>query len=191
MKTIVVVGVGALGSHAVMLLRNEKATLRVIDFDRVEQKNVASQFHGKPNVGKSKVESLKQLMNFVFATKIETNPHKLVEGNVKELLGNADLVLDCLDNGASRRTVQTFVRAANIPCLHGALAPDGAFGRVIWDRDFVIDDESDTRAATCENGEHLPFITITAAYLARAAQEFLKSGRTIGFQVHPGGAVRT
>ena len=47
-KAVIVVGVGALGSHVVQLLRNADATIRVIDFDKVEQKNVASQFHGKP-----------------------------------------------------------------------------------------------------------------------------------------------
>ena len=34
MKTIVFVGVGALGSQAVMLMRNVKATIKVIDMDR-------------------------------------------------------------------------------------------------------------------------------------------------------------
>lgn len=78
MKTIVVVGVGALGSHVVQALRNVEATLRVIDFDRVEQRNVASQFHGKPNVGKLKVQSLQQSMKFLFGRDIGIVSHKLV-----------------------------------------------------------------------------------------------------------------
>lgn len=55
---IVIVGVGALGSHLVQFIRNEQVDIRIIDFDRVEQKNVMSQFHGKPGVGKSKVAAL-------------------------------------------------------------------------------------------------------------------------------------
>jgi len=74
--------------------------------------------------------------------------------------------------------------------VHGALAADGTFGQVIWDEQFVIDDESGAGAATCENGEHLPFIAMTSAYLAQAIQLFLKSGKKIGFQVHPTGAIR-
>lgn len=188
---VVVVGVGALGSHVVQLLRNAGASIRVVDFDRVEQRNVASQFHGKPSIGKAKVVSLQQTMQFLFGVKIDAVPHRLVADNARELLGKADLVIDCLDNGASRRVVQELARAANIACVHGALAADGSFGRVVWDEDFVIDDEPAAGAATCENGEHLPFIALTAAYLARAAQAFLKSGERCGFHVHPGGANRT
>ncbi len=189
MKTIVIVGVGALGSHAVQFLRNVDATIRVIDFDRVEQRNVMAQFHGKPSVGKAKVQSLQQAMDFLFKRKVEVVPHKLVENNAKELLGSADLVVDCLDNGEGRRVIQGFVRATKVPCLHGALAADGTFGSVIWDEQFVIDDVSGT-GKTCEDGEHLPFIVLVSALLAQTAQGFLKHGRQEAFNVFPAGIVK-
>ena len=151
MKTLTIVGVGALGSHVVQLVRNVEASLKVIDFDRVEMKNTQSQFHGKTGVGQAKVAALKQVMQFLFGMKIETNSNKLVPENVDALLGKSDLVLDCLDNGASRRVIQNYVRANSIPCLHGAVAPDGQFGRVVWDESFTIDDEAGVGAATCEN----------------------------------------
>jgi molybdopterin-synthase adenylyltransferase len=191
MSNVTLVGAGALGSHAVQFLRGTGADLRVIDFDRVEQRNVASQFHGKSSVGKSKVQSLQQTMAFLFGTKIDAIPHKLVAENARELLGRTDLVVDCLDNGASRRLVQEVVRAGGVPCVHGALAADGSFGRVIWDDRFTVDDEPEAGAATCEDGAHLPFIAITAAYLARAVQSFLKAGEKIGYHIHPGGAIST
>ena len=194
MKTVVIVGVGALGSHVVQFLRNEEAAIRVIDFDRVEQKNVASQFHGKPSVGKSKVQSLQQTMHMLYGEKIQGIPHRLTQDNVKQLLGDADLVIDCLDNGASRRIVQLFVSASRdslVPCLHGCLDGAGSFGRVIWDEDFVIDDESEGGAATCEDGEHLPFIAIVSAYVAQAAKVFLRTGKKRGFSVNPAGVLST
>lgn len=198
MKKVTIVGAGALGSHVAMLLRNE-AELKVIDFDRVEQKNVQAQFHNKGSVGRNKTESLRGLMLLLWGNKVEAVPHKLVANNAHALLvANApELVIDCLDNGEGRRTIQAFVRSPNnmaqpsIPCLHGALAADGTFGRVVWDEHFVIDDESATGAATCEGGEHLPFIVVTAAYLARSAQVFLQTGKRIGWQLHAGGATRT
>lgn len=190
MKTITVVGVGALGSHLVPLLRNE-AKLRVVDFDRVEQKNTLSQFHGRNTVGKGKVQAISQVMNFLWGVRIEGNPHKLVEGNVDQLLGGSDVIVDCLDNGAARRLVQDFAKRTETPCLHGALAADGGFGRVIWDEQhFKIDDESDTGAATCEDGAHLPFIVIVSAYMARALQVYLSDGRKVGFQVFPEGSTK-
>lgn len=186
---IVVVGVGALGSHLVQFIRNEKVNIKIIDFDRVEQKNVLSQFHGKPGVGKNKVEALKQVMDFLFKRPLHVAGHKLVAENIEQLLKGATVVIDCLDNGAARKLVQDYVRKHNIPCLHGALAPGGEFGRVVWDEQFVIDSEAGMGAATCEDGEFLPFIGITAAYLARATQIFLKDQKKVGFSISPSNVI--
>lgn len=187
---IVVVGVGALGSQAVLLMRNLKATIKVVDFDRVEAKNTQSQFHGKPGVGKPKVLALRGAMNLLFGVTLQTNTNKLVEGNAKELLGGNDLVIDCLDNAASRRVIQAFVRQNTIPCLHSAVDANGSFGRVCWDERFVIDEEDATGAPTCENGEHLPFLSIVAAHLAHSAKEFVSKGTRLGYQISPGGTIR-
>jgi hypothetical protein len=186
---IVIVGVGALGSHLVQFIRNEKADIRIIDFDRVEQKNVMSQFHGKPGVGKNKVTALQQTMDFLFKRQLTGSSNKLVAENIDVLMKGATLVVDCLDNGASRKLVQDYVRKHALPCLHGALAPGGEFGRAIWDEQFAIDSEVGAGAATCEDGEFLPFIAITAAYMARAVQLFLKEGKKIGFSISPVGVI--
>jgi predicted ThiF/HesA family dinucleotide-utilizing enzyme len=186
LKLVTLVGVGALGSHVAYALRNE-ARLKVIDFDRVEQKNVLSQFHGKGSVGSNKTNSMKQSMAFLFNVKIEGVPHKLAQDNVEQLLSGSDLVIDCLDNAASRRIVQNFCKGGSIPCLHGALAAGGVFGRAVWTEQFVIDSEAGAGAATCEDGEFLPFICLVSSCLATSAQEFLKNGRKIGFQIHPQG----
>lgn len=189
MKKVTIVGVGAIGSHVALLLRNVGASIRVIDMDRVEQKNTQSQFYGRPGVGKLKVQALQQSLDFLFGLKIQVNSNKLVAGNANELLGGSDLVLDCLDNGASRRVVQGYVREKGIPCLHGALAPEGQFGRVIWDEYFFIDDETAGEAATCENGEHLPFISVVSSYLAHASKLFLASGKKVGYSISPSGVI--
>jgi molybdopterin-synthase adenylyltransferase len=190
-KRVVVIGCGALGSHCVQFMRNEDVSLRLIDFDRVEQTNVASQMHGKPNVGKLKVHSLQQTMNFLFGTKLEVVPHKLTTDNEAQLLGGADLLIDCLDNAASRRIVQGFAARTGTPCLHGALDGAGTCGRVVWDPAFRIDEEGTAGAATCEDGAFLPFIALTASYLARSAQIFLLEGKKVGFEISPRGAFST
>jgi molybdopterin/thiamine biosynthesis adenylyltransferase len=187
MKKITIIGVGALGSHLVLSLRNEEATIRIIDFDRVEMKNVASQFHFKGSVGKKKTEALKQAIQFCYGRSLEVVGNRLTADNVDQLLGGADLLVDCLDNGASRRLVQAFARTHGVPCLHGALAANGGFGRVIWTEDFKIDDEGGAGAPTCEDGEFLPFISLVAAYLAYAAQRFLRDGKKPGYSISPAG----
>lgn len=191
MKKVTIVGVGALGSHVALFLRNE-AELKVIDFDRVEKKNLLSQFHSTFTVGKNKAISLKDALNFLYGTKIEAIPHELRDDNVMNLLQGADLILDCLDNAKSRMLVQSYARVNQVPCLHGALAADGQFGRVVWTDGFIIDGEPATGVATCEGGEHLPFIVIVASHMARAAQEYLRNGQKMGFSISPSGhAIRT
>jgi len=185
---VVILGTGALGSHLVQFARNERADLVVVDFDRVEARNTLSQFHGKPSVGKLKVVALQQTMDFLFKRTLQVAGHKLVENNIDVLLKDATLVVDCLDNFASRKLVQDYVRKHNVPCLHGALAPGGAFGRVIWDEDFAIDSEVGAGAATCEDGEFLPFIALTAAYMARSIQIFLRDKKKVGFSISPAGS---
>ncbi len=188
-QVVTVLGVGALGSHVVQLLRNLNVHLRCVDFDRVEMKNLASQFHAKKSVGASKVRGLQQVMQFLFDRKIEAIPHRLKADNSAALLQGSALILDCLDNYEARSLIQAHIEESSQPCLHGALAPDGQFGRVIWHEHFVADHEGTQGAATCENGAHLPFIAIVASYMAFSAQTFLEQGRKVGFQVHPGGVV--
>jgi molybdopterin-synthase adenylyltransferase len=190
MKKVTIIGVGALGSHVALFLRNE-ADLKLIDMDRIEQKNVLAQFHSKPGVGKNKAQSLQQSMGFLFGLKPTAVPHRLTADNATQLLSGADLLLDCLDNAPAREVVQAFARHTKTPCLHGALAADGSYGRVVWDENFVIDSENVAGQATCEGGEHLPFIAVASSMIAKAAQDFLLRGKKLDYAIHPGGVMRT
>jgi molybdopterin/thiamine biosynthesis adenylyltransferase len=189
-REITIVGVGALGSHVLPLLRNLGTELWAIDFDRVEQKNLSAQFYAKNTVGRGKAVALSQMMDFLWGKVVKVFPHKLTEDNVLQLLGDDDhnLIVDCLDNGASRRVVQRHIQDMAMPCIHGALAADGTYGRVVWDRDFIIDDEA-PGAATCEGGEHLPFISTVASMLAHAVQAYVKTGKHVGYSISPGGII--
>ncbi len=191
-KRVVIVGVGALGSHLVPLLRNCAKIVVAWDFDKIEAKNLMSQFHATTGLGKNKAVALQQSVNFLFKQKIGAVPHRLEEGN-KDLLRNyhasrLDLVVDCVDNAATREVIQRYVRAEGVPCLHGALAENGEFGRVVWDEDFVIDSEAGLGAATCEDGQHLPFISIVSSYLASSVQTFLDTGKKVGYSISPRGS---
>jgi adenylyltransferase/sulfurtransferase len=185
MARVGIIGVGALGSHLVQFLRGVDAQIFVVDFDRVEQKNTLSQFHARNSVGKNKVQALQQAMQFLWNVKIDGTPHKLTSDNVEQVLKGFDLLIDCLDNAEARTLVQAYARKHKVPCLHGALSADGQLGRIVWDEFFTIDSEANSGAATCEDGEHLPFIGMVSTFLARSAQEFLKSGRKLGWQVYP------
>ncbi len=183
-------GVGALGSTAAALCRNFDATLRLIDFDRVESKNLSAQWFVKQSVGKNKAEAMRlQLANF-FGVKAEAKGVRLTDANAAQLLDGCDLAVDCFDNFASRSLLSDAARAANVPLVHGALAADGQFGMVRWDERFTADREDEEGQATCEGGEHLPIIGLTAAALARAIQDFAGADARHDYMISLSGATR-
>jgi molybdopterin-synthase adenylyltransferase len=168
---------GALGSQAVGLCRNLPASLLLVDFDRVESKNVLAQGYVKQSIGKNKAEALKaQLLN-LHGVKAEALGVKVVEGNVEALGAGAALLVDCFDNAAGRRVLSAFARARGVPLVHAAVSADGTFGLVRWDERFVPDEEGAPGQPTCEGGAHLPFLGLVSAALARAIQDFLASGQ--------------
>jgi molybdopterin-synthase adenylyltransferase len=180
---IVFCGVGALGSAAAVLCRNLPAQIAFVDFDRVESKNLLAQAFVKTSVGRNKAEALRlQLLNF-HDVKAEAFGVRLSPDNVDALCGPANLVVDCFDNYRSRAVLQEYARRAVKPLVHAALSADGTFGLVRWDERFVPDEEGQVGQATCEGGEHLPFIGLTAAALARSIQDFVADGTRRDFMV--------
>jgi len=187
---IVIIGVGALGSHVALFLRNLEHTIRVVDFDKVETKNTLAQFHSKMGLRKNKSEALRQSLKGLFGTDVESRPYKLSIDNVNSLLDGADLVIDCTDNIEARNVIQGFVTDVGTPCLHGALSADGTFARIMWAEDFEADAEGEDGEATCVDGRHLPFFAAAAAYLAIEAQRFLETGKRRSIQLTPTGIIR-
>jgi molybdopterin-synthase adenylyltransferase len=174
---IVFCGIGALGSTAAVLCRSLGAEQRLVDFDRVESKNLAAQVFVKQSLGKNKAEAMKlQLLNF-WGLKAEAMGVRVTADNVAAVCAGADLVVDCFDNKASREVLSAHASAAGLPLVHAAIAGDGSFGLVRWDERFVPDAEDAPGQATCEGGEHLPFIGLVAATLARVIQDFVQHGR--------------
>ena len=149
-----------------------------MDFDRVESKNVLAQAYVKQSIGRNKAEALKlQFQNF-HGLKTEAFGVRLVADNVEALCGSADLLVDCFDNQASRQLLSDYARRTGKQLVHAAMAADGQFGLVRWDARFVADAEDHAGQATCEGGEHLPFIGLLAATLARVIQDFVQRGET-------------
>jgi len=188
---VVVCGVGALGSTAVSLCRNLGVELRLVDFDRVESKNLAAQWFVKQSIGKNKAEAVRlQLANF-YGAKAEALGVRLAAANAAQLLADCDLAVDCFDNADSRLVLAEAARARGLPLLHGALAADGSFGLVRWDERFTPDREDTPGQATCEGGEHLPMIGLVGATLARAIQDFVRDRARHDYLVSLSSVIRT
>jgi molybdopterin/thiamine biosynthesis adenylyltransferase len=188
---IVVCGVGALGSTCVQLLRNIEAELRLVDFDRVEAKNLAAQWFVKQSLGKLKAEAVRlQLMSF-YGAKAEAMSVRLGPQNAAQLLAGAGLAVDCFDNADSRLVLAEACRAARVPLVHAAIAADGTVGLVRWDERFTPDREDAAGQPTCEGGEHLPMIGLVGAVLARAIQDFVAREHRHDYLVTLGSVMRT
>ncbi|MCW5802911.1 MAG: ThiF family adenylyltransferase [Deltaproteobacteria bacterium] len=188
---IVMCGIGALGSTAVQLLRNVAAELRLVDFDRVESKNLAAQWFVKQSLHKNKAEAARlQLANF-YGAKAEALGVRLAATNAAQLLAGCDLAVDCFDNADSRITLSQAATTAGVPLLHAAISADGTFGLVRWDERFTADREDAPGQPTCEGGEHLPMIGLVGATLARAIQDFVASGARHDYLISMSGVMRT
>ena len=169
-------GVGALGSHAATLCRTLPVELALADFDRVESKNLLSQAFTRPGVGKNKAEVLRlQLRNF-YGVESAAYPVKLTAQNIAQVAAGSDLLVDCLDNVEGRLVVLEHARSSGTPSVHAGLAADGTFGLVRWGERFTPDAEDEPGQATCEGGEHLPFIGLVAATLAGVIRDFVRTG---------------
>lgn len=185
MKVVTIVGCGAIGSHVTMLLRNVDARLKVVDFDRLAAKNVLSQFHAKGTVGQNKAIALQGTMRLVFGVpNVVAVPSKVTHENAAVVFAGSALVIDAVDNATARHAVSLGAQKAGCPCLHVGLAADGAYGLVLWDEAFRIDD-APPGAATCEDGEHVAFCALVAARAAMAAQRYLETGERRGYAVSP------
>lgn len=181
-------GGGALGSHALQFSRGLQAEFSVLDFDRVETRNLASQAFVKQSVGKNKAAALKlQMLNFHGLT-VRDYAVRLTAENAATILGAHDLLVDTFDNADSRALVQTHARQSGVSCVHAGLAAHGEFAVVRWDADFVIDREPVAGQATCQNGDFLPVIVMAAAALAHSIQRFVTEKACWNWNLTPRGS---
>ena len=116
--TVAVVGVGGLGSPALLYLAAAGiGKLILIDDDAVELSNLQRQVLYKVNhLGQNKVTAAgKVLTSLNNQIEIVTHCKKLDDNNAGELLKNADIVLDCSDNFATRYSVNRYCFTHKLP----------------------------------------------------------------------------
>jgi molybdopterin/thiamine biosynthesis adenylyltransferase len=130
-------GAGAIGSNlADNLARHGATKLRVIDFDRVEEHNVSTQIYGECDIGVWKVEALRNRLFRTTGIEIDPIRKELTASNSRQLLKEADLIIDAFDNSAARQLVQESARALGTPCLH--VGVNEGYCEVIWDEQYRV-----------------------------------------------------
>jgi molybdopterin/thiamine biosynthesis adenylyltransferase len=98
--------------------------LIIIDRDKFEENNLNRQMMAtEDNLGQSKVKAAAQRIGQVNAAIHVTVFHVSIDAiNIKKMIGKTDIVIDGLDNIATRRVVANACRDLNIPFIHGAIA---------------------------------------------------------------------
>ena len=138
---VTIAGVGALGSNlADSLSRQGFANLRLIDFDRVEPKNLGTQIYSTEDVGMLKVDAARNAIFRNVEVEPDTNSKKLTESNIKKLLRGSELVVDAFDNSEARGLLFDFCAQNEIHCLHTGLAE--GYGEVVWNDNYIVPDDS-------------------------------------------------
>src|SRR5437764_4529671 len=126
-RRVVVCGAGALGANVVeSLARQGFARLRVIDRDRVEERNLSTQPYYRSDIGALKARALANALYRALGVELDARADELTTANAGKLLQGSALVLDAFDNSASRQAVKDYCAGAGVPCLHAGLAGDYA-----------------------------------------------------------------
>lgn len=123
-SAIFIAGAGGLGSPvSIYLAVAGIGNIRICDFDSPDWTNLNRQIlHNHTRIGTNKAVSALETLG-------ELNPHiniipftdKIVAENVDELVGNADLIVDCMDNFPTRYLLNESAIRKNIPLVYGSI----------------------------------------------------------------------
>jgi molybdopterin/thiamine biosynthesis adenylyltransferase len=117
-------GAGGLGSPiAIYLAAAGIGTLRIADHDKVELSNLNRQvLHGEEDIGKRKGDSAaEKLRKFNTHVKVETIAETINETNILQLVGDADVIVDAMDNLPTRYLLNRTAVKKGVPLFHGAV----------------------------------------------------------------------
>lgn len=121
--TVLIIGVGGLGSPVAMYLASAGVgRLILVDHDDVETSNLQRQIvHGIDTLGSAKVDSAQQRIALLNPDcDVTCISSKLTEENASHWVAQADVVVDCSDNFASRFALNRACIAHGKPLVSGA-----------------------------------------------------------------------
>ncbi|MGO0791067.1 HesA/MoeB/ThiF family protein [Herbaspirillum seropedicae] len=118
-----VIGAGGLGSPAAMYLASAGVgRITLVDHDTVDLTNLQRQImHTTARVGQPKVESGRRALEQINpGVQVTALAERVEAERLRALVAQADVVLDCSDNFATRHAVNRACVAAGVPLVSGA-----------------------------------------------------------------------
>ncbi len=159
---VTICGAGALGANlAENLARSGFGRLRVIDRDRVEERNLSTQPYYKTDIGAYKAKILANSLYRALGVAIEAKRVELTLDNSPKLLSQSGLVVDTFDNSTARQAVKDYCLGANLPCLHAGLAGD--YGEVIWNESYRVPSAVNDDVCDYPLARNLVFLVVAIA----------------------------
>lgn len=171
---ITICGAGALGANLCeALARAGAGALTVIDRDRVEEGNLATQPWYRGDVGMPKTRALSAALFRAVGARVAAEHVELTQNNATALLRDVDLVVDCFDNTAARAAVKA--ACGEVPCLHAGMSSD--YGEVIWNEAYAVPDDSAPGVDVCDYPLTRNLVMLTTTLAAEVVLRFIADGR--------------
>jgi len=98
MNSVAVIGCGSLGGYLTEAIADlcDVDRIIIVDPDTVEKKNLTNSIYERQDIGRLKVEALKEIIDLhKTGVEIQSFPLKYIEGETK--IPNCDIVIDCRD----------------------------------------------------------------------------------------------
>ena len=126
---VFIAGAGGLGCPVALYLAVAGVgSIRIVDNDKVELSNLNRQIlHFESDIGKEKALSVREKLSALNSNiKVEAFCYSIDGENIDELVGDADLLVDAVDNYQTRYLLNAVAIRKDIPLVHGAIrAYDG------------------------------------------------------------------
>lgn len=159
---ITVCGAGALGANITEnLARAGCGKLRVIDCDRIEERNLSTQPYYKSDVGAYKAKIVTNSLYRALGVAIDGRSQKLTADNCKQLLTNSDLIIDAFDNSIGRQIIKDHSQEVSRPCLHIGLAKD--YSEIIWNDVYRVPSDANDDVCDYPLARNLVMLTVAVA----------------------------
>jgi molybdopterin-synthase adenylyltransferase len=121
---IFIAGAGGLGSPAsIYLAVAGVGHITICDFDCPDLSNLNRQIlHDDTRIGINKAESARMTLTRLNPTiEVTALPTRIETENVDELVGDAQIIVDCMDNFATRFVLNECAIRKHIPLVHGGI----------------------------------------------------------------------
>jgi len=123
-STVFIAGAGGLGSPASIYLAVAGiGHIRICDFDIPDWTNLNRQIlHDHTRIGINKAISAQiTIRKLNHSVKVTAFPAKIIPENVDDLVADADIIVDCMDNFPTRYLLNESAIRKNIPLVHGSI----------------------------------------------------------------------